>query len=197
MRRVACSALFAASVVLAGCTSSGAPTSPAAQSALVPRVLSLPPGSYRTGPAGPLDADSAAQATVVPPDRMRSFFSAHPLRAGYSRVWTYQDSYLTVVALSFGAPASAQALVRTAISSVRGALGTYVAPLSGVPGGQLYDLSGQQRVSGHYLFCSGAWFAVGADAYTVTECSKARPFAISAVVPYARLQYQQATKATH
>lgn len=197
LTRFAIGGLLAA-LVLAGCggSGSGAPPS-AAESALAARVLTLPPGSYRQGPSEALDANGAAQATVVPPDLMHSFLGGHAFRAGYARVWTYQDSYLTAVGLAFGSPADARALVDLALGHLRSALGTYVAPLRGVPGGKLYALSGRQRVSGHYLFCSGAWFAVGTDAYTVTECSTARPVAISAVRPYALLQYQQAAKRTH
>jgi len=194
-RRAIC--ILAAGLVLAGCGGSHRSASPATVRALQARVLTLPPSSYRPGPSQALDADAAAQATVVPPDLMRDFLGGHQLRAGYERVWTYQDSYLTAVALEFAAPADATALVQLALDHLRSALGTYFAPLAGIPGATLYALSGQQRVSGHYLFCAGAWFAVGADAYTVTECSTARPVAISAVQPYARLQYQQTAKRTH
>jgi hypothetical protein len=193
---VAAVAAVAAVATLAACTGSPAADTPASD-ALRSSVLNLPAGAYAPGPAGPVDASAAEQATVVEPDAMRRFIDGHPLRAGYSRVWTYQDSYLTSVALGFARPADAQGLVTTAIAGVKAALGTYLAPLPGVAGGQLYDLSGQQRVGGHYLFCSGAWFAVAAVAYTVTECSKARPVGIDAVVPYARLQYQQATNPAH
>lgn len=187
-----------AALLLAGCGGSGsdAPSSAAAK-ALEARVLTIPPGSYRAGPSETLDANGAAQATVVPPDLMHSFLGGHPLRAGYSRVWTYQDSYLTAVGLEFGSPGDAAALVDLAVNHLRSALGTYLERLPGVPGGSLYSLSGTQRVSGHYLFCSGAWFAVGRDAFTITDCSTARPVAVSAVQPYALLQYQQAAKRTH
>jgi hypothetical protein len=189
--------LVVAGLVLAACGGSEPSTSPAAVRALQNRVLTLPPGSYRAGPSDALDADGAAAATVVPPDVMHDFLAGHPLRAGYARVWTYQDSYLTAVALEFDGSGDAAALVNLALGHLRSALGTYLAALPGVPGGTLYALSGKQRVSGHYLFCSGAWFATGATAYTVTECSTERPVAISTVQPYARLQYQQAAKRTH
>jgi hypothetical protein len=188
--------LLVAGLALAGCGGSR-PAEPAAARAMQGRVLTLAPGGYRPGPSEALDADAAAHATVVPPEVMQRFLDGHPLRGGYSRVWTYRDSYLTAVGLEFASAADAAALVGLARSNLRAALGTYLAPLPGVPGATLYDLSGRQRASGHDLFCSGAWFAVGAAAYTVTECSTARPVAIFGVAPYARLQYQQAAKRTH
>jgi hypothetical protein len=189
--------LLAAVLALAGCGGSGATKPSVADRALAGRVLTLPPGGYRPGPSQALSPNAAEQATVVPPEVMHDFLGGHPLRAGYERVWTYGDSYLTAVALEFRAPADATALVGLALGQLRTALGTYLAPLPDVPNGTLYDLSGKQRVSGHYLFCSGAWFAVGPDAYTVTVCSTARPVAISTVRPYALLQYQQAAKRAH
>ena len=198
-RRTRLAALLTlACLSLLACHSSGQrAVDAAAADRLEPLLLDLPTGAYRPGPAdatGPLDRDEAAQATVVPPQQLADYLGAHGFVAGYSRVWTVAgspDAYVTAIVLGFGTHAQAQGVVDLAVTSLHAALGTYLAPMDDIPGGQAYGLSGQQRVSGHYLFCAGAWFAVGADAFTVTLCSTARPVALEEAEPFARMQYQR------
>lgn len=189
--------LLAAVLAVSACSpQQGRPSSREADR-LAELLLPVIPGAYEPGPDaanGALDREQAAQSTLVPPGRLSSYLEDAGYRGGYGRVWLGPaGDYVTTLVFSFDQAAGATGVVALARSELEASVGALVESLREVPGGLAFVLTGKRRVKEDVVFCQGAWFAHGREAFTVTTCAP-YPAGLDAAARLATRQFDRAQR---
>lgn len=136
------------------------------------------PSGFHKGPAeanGSLSLKEAAQSAPVPPGQVRSFLRGHGYRAGYARVWTAGDSFVTTAVYWLGTDADGAAFVdfvRTAFRDVQGGISE---PDLSIPGAVQYQFYVRAGEGAKYQLCHGVVFAVAEYAHLVSGCGTTPP----------------------
>lgn len=136
------------------------------------------PVGFQAGPDdanGSLSSSEAAQSAPVPGKELKRFFDDHDYEAGYARVWTKGDSFVTTVVYRFGRARDAAglvALVRSSFASVQGGEAT---DFRGIPGAVDYQFYVRAAPEKPYQLCRGLVFAVAEYAHLVSGCGTSPP----------------------
>lgn len=161
-------------------------------------VLSDAPAGFGKGPSsvnGPLSRQDAARATPIGEADVARFLTSHPLRDGYSRVWTAQRAFVTQVALRFRTDADARAMQDFLQQQFAYVAPSYMDRFDDIPGGLSYVYNLRQS-NGKYQLCSGVLFTVGPIVQLVSGCGDDPPDQL-ALQARARAQYARTKAQAH
>lgn len=164
---------LAAVVAVSGCDS-GRPSTTAAMGRVLPAAVGEAGFVVDAAATGPMDEGTAAAATTLRRPVLRDFLRKADYAAGYARVLTRDEEFVTLLAYQFGRAADARALVDLALGELASSVAFRPFDDPGVPGSRGFTLTSDVR--GQVRFCVGEWFAVGTRAYAVTRCA---PFVLS------------------
>lgn len=136
------------------------------------------PAGFQVGPDdanGSLSSADAAQSAPVPREELKDYFDDHDYEAGYARVWTKGDSFVTTVVYRLGEARDATglvALVRSSFATVQGGEAT---DFRGIPGAVDYQFYVRPAPEKPYQLCRGLVFAVAEYVHLVSGCGTAPP----------------------
>jgi hypothetical protein len=136
------------------------------------------PAGFRAGPDdanGSLSSSEAAQSAPVPREELKRFFDDHDYEAGYARVWTKGDAFVTTVVYRFGGARHATGLVALVRSSFAAVQGGEATDFRGIPGAVDYQFYVRPAPDQPYQLCRGLVFAVAEYAHLVSGCGSTPP----------------------
>ncbi len=179
-----------ATVAAAGCDS-GRPSAAAVLSGVLPTSVAEEGFVVDGAATGPMDERTAAEATTLRPAVLRGFLRKSEYRAGYARVLTRDEEFVTLLAFEFGRADDAQGLVDLALGELAGSVAFRPFDDPDVPGSRGFTLTSDVR--GLVRFCVGEWLAVAARAFAVTRCAPFVP-SVPAVTGIAKTVHERAER---
>lgn len=174
-----------------GCSAPGTP--PTASRSLDAIVIESPgPGfSVNSRVTGPMDLDTASNATESPPAGTRKTLEDAGFGGGYVRVWNSGNQYMGDQVLSFDHPVDAQRFADYEVTFLKAQVSAFVFPEPSIPGATGFLLNGTTRTRPN-IFCEGIWFAVDVDAFNLYYCDPQHPVAAAPLEAAATAQYRAA-----
>lgn len=159
-------------VVCASCVGGGGGSGGSVDSTLFPILLDhvLPGFVLNADASGGLDLDAAAAASPAESRATRDALDSSGFAGGAARVWTMDDSFVSIVVDSFDHPVDAARFAQTLVGLLRAAKVVYVSPMDKVPAGWTYTLTGSTKAKMKPVFCEGAVFPVGTWVFDVRTC---------------------------
>ncbi|MFN2464227.1 MAG: hypothetical protein ABR573_10045 [Candidatus Dormibacteria bacterium] len=140
---------------------------------------------------GPVDLETAANATEAPPDAARAELKNTTFRAGFERLWGQGKQYVGDLVLEFDHPVEARAFVDYEVAFLKRQPIASVYADRVIPGATDFILNGSTRTHPN-VFCQGAWFALENRAFNLYHCDPDAPVGTSVLTATALAQYRHA-----
>ena len=187
------SAVLAALAVLAVAGCGNQPQAVTSRPGLAGLLLDNPAAGFspRTSGTGPLDLETAANATEAPVDGTRNALKASTFGGGHVKIWTSGTQYIVALVLSFDHPVDSARFVDYEVNYLKGSISASVYPDQFLPGVTDFTLNGATRTRAT-VFCQGTWFTVEGNAFNSYLCDTERPVGGAMASNIANAQYRKA-----
>lgn len=136
------------------------------------------PEGFGVGPDsvnGSLSLAEAAESAPVPKTDLQEFLRDHGYAAGYARVWTAGESFVTGVAYELKSSRDGAAMVDLVRASFGDVHGGQVEVFPSIPGAVEYRFYRRSAPTDPYQLCHGFVFAVAQYVSLVSGCGNTPP----------------------
>ena len=147
--------------------------------------------SPRSSGSGPMDLETAANATEAPVDSTRNALKDSTFAGGQVKVWTSGTEYIVVLVLAFDSAIDAARFVDYEVNFLKGLISASVYSDEVMAGVTDFTLNGATR-NKPTVFCQGMWFTVETHAFNTYLCDTQRPVSAAVSGGVGVAQYRRA-----